>query len=116
MLKLILNPLYMLELFQFSAAPTNTFLSTAAIGNREDLINVISRISPTKTPFLSMCGTSKATATLHEWQTQDLATAASNAQAEGDDATASVVTPTVRLSKRRLPSLEFAIHAGLQSL
>jgi hypothetical protein len=78
-------------------APTNTFLSSSAIGNREDLIDVITRISPTTTPFLSLCGKAKATATLHEWQTQDLATAASNAQAEGDDATAKVVTPTVRL-------------------
>jgi hypothetical protein len=78
-------------------APTNTFLSTSAIGNREDLIDVITRISPTTTPFLSMCGKTRATATLHEWQTQDLATAASNAQNEGDDATAKVVTPTVRL-------------------
>lgn len=29
------------------AAPTNTFLTTAAIGNREDLTDIIYRISPT---------------------------------------------------------------------
>jgi hypothetical protein len=32
-----------------------------------------------------MAAKAKATATLHEWQTQALASAASNAQAEGDD-------------------------------
>ena len=99
---------------KFYAAPTNTFLTTAAIGNREDLIDVISRISPTKTPFLSMCGTATATATLHEWQTQDLATAAANAQAEGDDATASAVTPTVRLSNRTQISTKNVTVSGSQ--
>ena len=81
-------------------APTDTFLSTAAIGNREDLTDVIYRISPTTTPVLSMASKAKATNTLHEWQTQDLAAAASNAQAEGDDATNKTVTATVRLTNR----------------
>jgi hypothetical protein len=48
------------------AAPTNTYLTTAAIGNREDLTNVIYRISPTTTPFMQMCAKGKATNTLHE--------------------------------------------------
>lgn len=96
------------------AAPTNTFLTTAAIGNREDLIDTIFNISPTATPFSSMCGKAKATATLHEWQTQDLATAASNAQAEGDDAAAKVVTPTVRLSNRTQISTKSVTVSGTQ--
>lgn len=82
------------------AAPTNTFLSTAAVGNREDLSNIIDRISPTDTPFYSMCAKNKATATLHEWQTQSLATPGANAALEGDDATAQAATPTVRLGNR----------------
>ena len=110
----ILNPLWVIGLFQFNAAPTNTFLTTAAIGNREDLIDIITRISPTKTPFLSMCGKKTATATLHEWQTQDLATAANNAQLEGDDATASAVTPTVRLSNRTQISTKNVTVSGTQ--
>lgn len=109
-----LNPLNFLALFQFHAAPTNTFLSTAAIGNREDLIDVITNIAPTATPFLSMCGKKTATATLHEWQTQDLAAAASNAQAEGDDATAKTVTPTVRLSNRTQISTKNVTVSGTQ--
>ena len=83
------------------AAPTNTFLTTAAIGNREDLTDVIYRISPTQVPVFSMAAKAKATSTLHEWQVQDLASASSsNAQVEGDDATAKTVTPTVRLTNR----------------
>ena len=57
------------------SVPSNTFLTTAAIGNREDLSDVIYRISPTQTPFISMSAKAKASNTLHEWQTQDLAAA-----------------------------------------
>jgi hypothetical protein len=96
------------------AAPTNTFLTTAAIGNREDLSDIIYRISPTDTPLLNMAPKAKATATLHEWQTQDLAAAAANAQAEGDDATAIAVTPTVRLSNRTQISTKTVVVSGTQ--
>lgn len=96
------------------AAPTNTFLTTAAIGNREDLTDLISRISPTETPVYSMAGKTKATATLHEWQTQDLAAAASNAAAEGDDFSAPAVTPTVRLTNRCQISTKMVVVSGSQ--
>src|ERR1700745_2428140 len=95
-------------------APTNTFLTTAAIGNREDLSDTIYRISPTVTPLLSMAAKATATNTLHEWQTQDLAAAASNAQAEGDDLTAKTVTPTVRLNNRTQISTKGIIVSGTQ--
>lgn len=95
-------------------APTNTFLTTAAIGNREDLTDIIYRISPTVTPLLNMAAKGKAEATLHEWQTQDLASAAANAQAEGDDAVAVAVTPTVRLSNRTQISSKTVSVAGSQ--
>ena len=96
------------------AAPTNTFASTAAIGNREDITDVVYRISPTATPFMSMMAKTKATNTLHEWQTQDLAAAASNAQAEGDNASAKTVTPTVRLNNRTQISTKTVIVSGTQ--
>jgi hypothetical protein len=95
-------------------APTNTYLTTAAIGNREDLSDTIYRISPTVTPLLSMAAKATATATLHEWQTQDLASAAANAQAEGDDAAAKVVTATVRLTNRTQISTKTVIVSGTQ--
>lgn len=96
------------------AAPTNTFLTTAVIGNREDLTDIIYRISPTQTPVLNMASKSKATNTLHEWQTQDLAAAANNEQVEGDDLTAVAATPTVRLTNRTQISAKKIVVSGTQ--
>src|SRR5882724_12020438 len=80
------------------ALPTNTFSSYTAIGNREDLSDVIYRIDPADTPFISAIEREKASAVNHEWQTQALAAAdTANAVLEGDDATTDAVTPTVRL-------------------
>ncbi len=96
-------------------APTNTFLTTAAIGNREDLTDLIYRISPTATPFINLASKGKATNTLHEWQTQDLASAVTNnAQVEGDNAAAKVVTPSVRLNNRTQISTKTVIVSGTQ--
>ena len=96
------------------AAPTNTYLTTAVIGNREDLTNMIYRITPTLTPLLNMAAKTKATNTLHEWQTQDLAAAASNAQAEGDTITAKVATPTVRLNNKTQIAAKAVFVSGTQ--
>lgn len=96
-------------------APTGTFLTTAAIGNREDLTDIIYRISPTMTPFINLASKGKATNTLHEWQTQDLASAVTNnAQVEGDNASAKTVTPTVRLTNRTQISTKTVIVSGTQ--
>ena len=96
------------------AAPSKTFLTTAAIGNREDITDIIYRISPTATPFMSLCAKTKATNVNHEWQTQDLATAANNAQNEGDDGSAKVISPTVRLLNRCQISTKTVIVSGTQ--
>ena len=81
------------------AQPTNTFDTYDSVGEREDLSDVIYSISPTDTPFLSSAAKTKATAVLHEWQTDALAAAStSNAVIEGDEATLDAVTPTTRLS------------------
>ena len=83
------------------ALPTDTFNTFDAIGNREDLSNIIYDISPTETPFMSGISRTPATATLHEWQTDALAAAsATNAVIEGDDATTTAATPSVRLGNR----------------
>jgi hypothetical protein len=80
------------------ALPTNTFATYEAIGNREDLSDVIYRIDPTETPFMSGIEKEKASAVNHEWQTQALAAVnTANAQLEGDDAIADATTATVRL-------------------
>ena len=51
------------------AQPTNTFDTYDSVGEREDLSDVIYSISPTDTPFISSAAKTKATAVLHEWQT-----------------------------------------------
>jgi hypothetical protein len=80
--------------------PANAFLTTAAIGNREDLIDMIWNTAPTDTPLLSSIEKVAAEAVTHEWQRDTLATPANNAVAEGADAAYTAVTPTVRLSNQ----------------
>src|SRR5512143_8098 len=78
--------------------PTGTVTTYTAIGNREDLSDVIYRVDPVDTPFISGIDKEKATGVKHEWQTQALAAAVStNAVLEGDDAVTDAATPTVRL-------------------
>src|SRR5215813_13437204 len=97
------------------ALPTNTFASYESVGNREDLSDLIYRIDPTDTPFISGIEREKATAVNHEWQTQALAAVdTSNAVLEGDDATTDVVTPTVRLGNIAQISDKVARVSGTQ--
>ena len=79
------------------ATPTNAVSTITAIGNREDLSNIIYDISPTQTPFLSGISHGPATATNHEWQTDTIGNAAPNAQIEGADSAATAAIPSVRL-------------------
>jgi hypothetical protein len=79
------------------AQPTNTFSTYDAIGNREDLKDVIYDVSPTQTPFISNCKKTTASATYVEWQVDALASASStNAVIEGDDAVTDATTATTR--------------------
>jgi hypothetical protein len=100
------------------AIVSNTFLTFSAIGNREDLSDTIYNISPTDTPFQASVAKVKAEATLHEWQTDVLASAAANAVIQGDDTTSSytfsAVTPTVRLNNRTQISRKDVVVSGTQ--
>lgn len=79
------------------AVVANTYTTYAAIGMREDLSDLIDNISPTDTPFFSALKKSKCSARFFEWQTDALASAANNAQIEGDDvASFTAVSPTTR--------------------
>lgn len=99
-------------------AITNIFLTFAAIGNREDLSDTIYNLSSTDCPFQSAIGKTKAEATLHEWQTDVLATASSNAVQQGDDIisgyTFGAVTATVRLGNRTQISRKDVAVSGTQ--
>ena len=65
------------------------------IGIREDLADIIYSISPTETPFMSGVAKTKATNTLHQWQTDALADVAANAAVEGADISYGTMAPTV---------------------
>ena len=74
-----------------------TYTKYDAVGQREDLTDVIYNISPTDTPIMSSIGKTKAMAVNHEWQTDSLAAATTaNALVEGADATSATLSPTVR--------------------
>jgi len=82
------------------ALPTNTYTSFDAAGNREDLSDIIYDVSPVETPFASRISRGKATATTHEWQTDALDAATTQAYLEGDDATADAGVATTRLNNK----------------
>lgn len=95
--------------------PADTFSTYDAIGNREDLSDVIYDISPTQTPFMSSIAKTTADATLHEWQTDSLeAASATNAVIEGDDATTDASSATTRLGNRTQISDKVARVTGTQ--
>jgi hypothetical protein len=96
------------------AQPTNTFDSYDAIGNKDDLSEVIYNISPTQTPFLTMAQKMKAKNTYHEWQTDSLAAAAQNAVIEGDDATLDASAPTSRVGNYTQISDKTVVVSGTQ--
>jgi len=95
------------------AQVTGTYSVYDAAGLREDLSDIIYSISPTETPFMSGIGKEKATAVLHEWQTDALASAvATNAQIEGDEIGFSAPTATSRVNNRTQISRKSVIVSG----
>jgi Family of unknown function (DUF5309) len=95
-----------------------TYQTYTAIGMREDLSDVIYSISPTDTPFMSSIGKTKATAVLHEWQTDSLAAASlSNFTVEGAAASDATMSPTTRIGNRtQIAQKTIKISGTLQSV
>jgi len=91
------------------AVPTMALQTYQGIGNREDLEDALYMISPTSTPFMTMCGRKKAEATYHEWQTDALRAAANNIQIEGDDAAGGTAVPSVRYGNYIQNSSAYAV-------
>lgn len=69
------------------AIVTNTFQSTGAAGNKEELSDVVSRITPEDTPIYSMIEKVSFDTTHPEWTTDELAAPAANIVLEGDEYT-----------------------------
>jgi len=75
-----------------------TFATGAAIGEREQLADVIYRIDPTETPIFSNVKKETSNGIFTEWQVQELAAAStSNFHAEGSDTATAAATPTTRV-------------------
>lgn len=82
------------------AVITNTFQSTSAVGNREELSDVVSRITPEDTPIYSMAPKGKAKTTNPEWEIDTLRAPAANAQLEGDEFSFTAVPTPTRVGGR----------------
>lgn len=80
------------------AQATGTTDTYDLVGLAEDVEDIINDISPMDTPFYQGAKRKKASATLHQWQTDSLASAAANRAIEGDDSTYATATPTTLLS------------------
>ena len=74
------------------------YLTTNAIGEREDLSDVITRVDPDETPVFSNARKIVTKGVTHEWQVQELAAAANNNfNTEGADFSFTNPTATTRL-------------------
>ncbi len=81
---------------------SNTFdrydLTTTGENAKEDIANIISNISPTKTPFTSNAGSEKSGNTFKEWLIDELAAPdTSNAKIDGDEMTNNAADPAERI-------------------
>jgi hypothetical protein len=74
------------------------YTSYETVGVKEDVSDIISNISPTKTPFQSSIGSDKCTQKLFEWQEDSLRAVATNSNVEGFTASDVTITPTTMRS------------------
>lgn len=72
----------------------STYKTYDQVGIKEDISDIISNISPTKTPFQTSIGNEGVKATTHKWQEDDLRAVAANAQVEGFTAVSTAREPT----------------------
>ena len=90
-----------------------TYKTANAIGEREDLSDVITRIDPAETPIFSNAKKEVTSGVFHEWQVQEL-TAASDTNYVAEGADYSYVNPTVttRLGNYHQISVQAASVSG----
>jgi len=74
------------------------FRSFDTVGKKEEVADIISNLTPTKTPFISQIGSEKVSNTLFQWQEDSLRAVQANAQVEGFTATSATLTPTTMRS------------------
>lgn len=85
------------------------YSTSEAVGEREELADVISRIDPAETPIYSNARKESSSAIYTEWQVQELATAvATNYQVEGYTPTFATPTATRRMGNYMMISAKDA--------
>lgn len=96
------------------ASITNTVKTTDAVGNREELDNFVSMITPTDTPIYTMAGKEKAESKHPEWEYEDLDTTGDNAQPEGNEYTFDAVTAPTRVGNYTQIYTKTFVFSGTQ--
>lgn len=77
---------------------SNTFETYDAVGNREELADMIYQITPEETPYISAIGRKKVASIHPEWQTDTMAAPdPNNNRPEGNDWSFDAISPTVRV-------------------
>lgn len=79
------------------AVVANTFTTSQAVGNREELSDVVSRITPEDTPLYSVIEKGKCVSVHPEWETDELSPPGENKRQEGEEYTFGAVTPPARM-------------------
>jgi hypothetical protein len=72
-----------------------TYQTFQQVGIKENISDIITNLTPTKTPFQTNISSEKITNVLFQWQEDSLRAVAVNAQVEGADPTFITATPTV---------------------
>ena len=100
------------------AAPTNTFKSTTAVGQREDLHDVIRMTDPTECIIYSSMGETKAKARKHEWLDRTLASPnGDNAALEGDTHTREAANnPSRREALCQISKKVYGVSATMEAV
>ncbi len=80
-----------------------------AVGNKEDVSDIITNISPYDTPLFSKIGKTKATSTTHEWLEDELGQPIENKNPEGYTYMTANVTP-----RQRQNNYTQIMHRGIQ--
>lgn len=96
------------------AAIANTVLTTAAVGNREELDNIVSMITPTDTPIYSMAGKDKLSSKHPEWEIESLRAPRENAQPEGGEFDFDAQVAPTRVGGRTQIFRDTWIYSGTQ--
>lgn len=87
-----------------------TYTTYDTVGIKEDVSDVISNLTPTKTPFLSLIGKDSTKNRLFQWLEDTLAAPRVNAALEGADAASATLTPpTLRSNNTQILEKTIAV-------